>query len=788
MESNKKILLSVVGVAILIVLVTGVTFAFFNYTRTGSRNIIKTGRIYFNSEQDTSINLTNMFPIDVSGGIPNDNTKVGEITINVVGDTTYDEGIEYLISAVNVSNSVSNKSVPISIDVSVTNNSTNDPTTTLGTSDDSYYTNRGGNSSIYKVLVNDTISNNDQLLVGYITKGSTGIDGNIVIKAYLDKAKIAIVDTYDGTESDNMGTTSEWVNDRVTFTTEEWNSLQTNGVSFQVKVEANEGIWVENPNTLYGIIKNSTIGIDTDNGVDFSKTSERDGTKGVYTFSGTENDTYPVYYYRGAVQNNNILFANNCWKSVRTTETGGVKLIYNGKPKHGKAPISQSSYTIVTNSSTNPFVFDSSDNTWNVTITDNNGTEISFSVPNDNEYTFIMDGTTGARTGGTYYIYKDNAQIYVNGGGGGQALSTTQYFGTLTASNVIKFTYSGSGTEENPVTFKIRMAKPNAELELACETSASETNISVDVNGTPQNMFLFNANYNSAAYNGYMYGTIYTPIKSNYSHFEKYGSSFTWDGTSYKLVDASVTSPNATHHYSCDQTDPDATCSTLMYVYYIYGNTKYYIELTGGDGIEQALAKMQTNTIDSNAKKQVDTWYTNNLINYTNKLEDTIWCNDRSIGDNNNNGWIANGGNLSISLNYGAAERSDWASNTSTVKNQPSLVCANINDRFTVISGNGNGALTYPIALLTEDEMVLAGGLAGTTNSSFYLNNSSNYWLLSSYSFSGDAAIVFILDNGGALRYSGGTSTNGLRPAISLKPGTIVSRGTGTGADPYVIE
>ena len=35
--------------------------------------------------------------------------------------------------------------------------------------------------------------------------------------------------------------------DRTILTTTEWNNLQTNGVSFQVKVEANEGIWVKGP-------------------------------------------------------------------------------------------------------------------------------------------------------------------------------------------------------------------------------------------------------------------------------------------------------------------------------------------------------------------------------------------------------------------------------------------------------------------------------------------------------------------------------------------------------------
>ena len=328
-SKNRKTMSIIIGIAILVIGLVGVTYAFFNYTRTGTRNIIKTGRIYFNSEQDTAINLTNMFPIDVTNGIPNDNTKVGTITINVVGDTTYDEGIEYKISAVNVQNSVGNKSLPISIDVSVTNNSTNDPITTLGISDNDYYTSRGGNSSIYKILASDTISNNEELLVGYITKGATGIDGNIVIKAYLDKAKIAIVDTYDETESDNMGTTTNWVDERVTFTTEEWNSLQANGVSFQVKVEANEGLWIEEPpKSAYETVKENVI--IPDNPINFANISSDENGKGLYILPGTENDTNPIYYYRGNINNNNVIFGGFCWQMVRTTDTGGIKMIYNG--------------------------------------------------------------------------------------------------------------------------------------------------------------------------------------------------------------------------------------------------------------------------------------------------------------------------------------------------------------------------------------------------------------------------------------------------------------------------
>ena len=271
MIKTKKQMYALIGSFILVILLGTVTYAFFNYTRTGTANTIKTGRIAFNSSQGTAINLTNMFPIDpTENGIMDDSTKVGTVTINVTGDTTYTGGLEYLVTAVNVTNTVgsgqNSKSLPISIDVSVANNSNNDPATTLGTEEEEYFEKRGSVTSYYRVLAKDVIENNEQLLVGYIAPGSDGVDGNIVIKAYLDKNKIAISDTYpegdvthtenEGTEQEEEvvdytnGTTSTWVNGRTVFTTTEWNTLQANGVSFQVKVEANEGIWVEEIRTV----------------------------------------------------------------------------------------------------------------------------------------------------------------------------------------------------------------------------------------------------------------------------------------------------------------------------------------------------------------------------------------------------------------------------------------------------------------------------------------------------------------------------------------------------------
>ena len=261
MIKTKKQMFLIIASFVLAILLGTTTYAFFNYTRTGTANIIKTGRIYFNSEQGTSINLENLFPIDpTETGTMNDATKVGTVTLNVVGDTTYTGGIEYLISAVNVTNTVGNKSLPISIDVSYSANGNGKE---IGTEDEEYFDNRGENTSIYKVLANNTIGNNKELVVGYIARGATGIDGNIVIKAYIDKEKVAISDTYPeedvDTNNDEVidytnGTPSSFGDDRVVFTTSEWNSLQSNGVSFQIKVEANEGIWVEEIRSVNAMI------------------------------------------------------------------------------------------------------------------------------------------------------------------------------------------------------------------------------------------------------------------------------------------------------------------------------------------------------------------------------------------------------------------------------------------------------------------------------------------------------------------------------------------------------
>ncbi len=68
-NSSKQVLLSVLGIAILVVAVVGVSFAFFTYSKTGEKNnVITTGTIFFNFSEGDRILLTDQFPLTDTQG------------------------------------------------------------------------------------------------------------------------------------------------------------------------------------------------------------------------------------------------------------------------------------------------------------------------------------------------------------------------------------------------------------------------------------------------------------------------------------------------------------------------------------------------------------------------------------------------------------------------------------------------------------------------------------------------------------------------------------------------
>ena len=265
----------------------------------------------------------------------------------------------------------------------------------------------------------------------------------------------------------------------------------------------------------------------------------------------------------------------------------------------------------------------------------------------------------------------------------------------------------------------------------------------------------------------------------------KYGKSFTYDNETkqYTLTDPiEVFSPQAvekdlaTHHYTClDDTD---TCTSINYVYSIssttntYNSVLYYIPLTGGKNVETALAEMFKSEHDSIIKDYLeDDWYVNHITDYEKYLEDTVWCNDRSYEDSKvNSGWNPNGGGMSQYLYFDTYYR---------FKNgTPSLKCKE-KDSLTV----ANGGASKPIGLLTSDEAIYAG-VSNSASSDYYIGGKG--LMMSPYYFDRTDSTLFQMWSG-SLSYTSSSSTNNIRPVVSLRYGAAWDGGDGTSEDPYVV-
>ena len=277
---------------------------------------------------------------------------------------------------------------------------------------------------------------------------------------------------------------------------------------------------------------------------------------------------------------------------------------------------------------------------------------------------------------------------------------------------------------------------------------------------------VFNTNYNSPAYAGYMYNpnTLLTNRGNNAATSGSlYGAGVSYSGGTYTLTSTSTTY-DKTHHYTCNNTI--GTCSIVRYYY----NNNYYTEISGGRTIEQALTDMlsadNVNNTNSAIKTYIDNWYASNMTSYTSKLEDTIFCNKREIY--NLGGWNPNGGSISM----GTLEFKDRWTNSD-------LSCDNTTDKFSM--ANNKAQLTYPIGLLTYPETYLL-------NNNNLRKSGQVYWLASPAIFND------VYSCGRRINSSGGyvgyniPDAIGVRPVISLKPGTVYIGGDGSKNSPYIVE
>ena len=119
----------------------------------------------------------------------------------------------------------------------------------------------------------------------------------------------------------------------------------------------------------------------------------------------------------------------------------------------------------------------------------------------------------------------------------------------------------------------------------------------------------------------------------------------------------------------------------------------------------------------------------------------------------------------------------------------PQLKCPTASDKFTVNTSNGNGALTYPVGLITADEVAMAGGKFGTGNSTYYLYTNQHYWSGSPSIFDSaySSASEFIVYSSGSIGINYVVDHGiGARPVVSLSSKVKLS-GNGTYSNPYTV-
>ena len=629
------------------------------------------------------------------------------------------------------------------------------------------------------------------------------------------------------------------------------------------------------------------------------KVLQKEAEKGTYArkYTGEHQDSMDksksnknIYYYRASaiLDKSNVIFAGQCWQMIRTTDTGGVKLLYNGEVEDGKClstrgnhvgyvsgtkqsmdttyyygtsykydtatksfslsgtistgTIKTGQYTckntsqagtcttlyyvdrlysgtkyyilsLDSNSAYSQFgtlQFNYNDyspaslgymyntsyysktklyktdevldykilngvNYWyadNVTYNSTNDTyslDNPYQVSSTSDYSklvgkyTILNSNKTSISANVYYIagVQENTIYY-------KKLSKGQTTGTDTYTYGDSYIDNGDGTYtiKNPTTieFKDYYKKcVNMNEKYICKNTKNNT--CSDLWYTVPYNSKFNSNYIS--------------IKDNFV----YGNSFTYKNGKYtlkdtkKINDIDLYKDNKlinNYHYTCWNTTGE--CSTLSYIYNYYESygQKYYIDLVNGNSIEDALTEMlsanDVNTYNSVIKSGIDAWFEHNILEYSNYLEDTVFCNNRSIYDKG--GFNSDGGDIKSSLKFSGYYRM-WYDNFN---------CQNITDKFS--TENEKARLKYKVGLLSMTENFLSG-LGALPKSP----NIQRYWLITPGTF---YTTNGIFPSGNIVYpyrdYEIISDEYGVRPAVSLLPGTEYISGEGSMQNPYIID
>lgn len=235
-----------------------------------------------------------------------------------------------------------------------------------------------------------------------------------------------------------------------------------------------------------------------------------------------------------------------------------------------------------------------------------------------------------------------------------------------------------------------------------------------------------------------------------------------YDGTEKNATGVKQSINNRTYQFNSKYNDP-------AYVGYMYGNPE-----------GMTFDEVHNNTNNSTIKTAVDNWYKTNIADkgYSSYVSNAVgFCGDRTLRS-------GDGVSTTQYSYFGAYKRFE--------NNNPQFTCPEPSrDLYTTTdSSMGNKALTYPVGLITYDELVYAGMDQRHINKLSWAYSTQHYWTMSPSGFDAawGLASEWILNSAGYLvTWWGVDSSLGARPVINLKSDTLITGGIGTSSDPFVV-
>ncbi|MDY4545124.1 MAG: hypothetical protein SPE00_07415, partial [Bacilli bacterium] len=250
---------------------------------------------------------------------------------------------------------------------------------------------------------------------------------------------------------------------------------------------------------------------------------------------------------------------------------------------------------------------------------------------------------------------------------------------------------------------------------------------------------------------------------------------------SIRMIYTGTTAP--TESTKVVMTGTGTQINATKYQFYSSNNNPSYVGYMFTEGQQHG------NGTPSTIKTAIDNWYKTTTLETdaaTKALvsQDQIFCNDRSATTSNSGtpGEISGSMSTSTTYYYGAYVRL-------LTNKSPQLKCPTESDKFTSRKSSiGNKALTYPVGLITADEVAMAGGVYDSSNSSYYLYTNQYYWSGSPYFFYSFNTVAreFRVASSGGLSNSPVASPYGARPVVSLSSKAKLS-GNGTYNDVYTV-